>query len=41
MITYLEVPYSEKDKAKLLGAKWDSNGILKIMNGELITNKLF
>ena len=25
MITYLEVPYSEKDKAKLLGAKWDSS----------------
>ena len=25
MITYLSVPYSEKNKAKLLGAKWDSS----------------
>jgi|688.fasta_scaffold26518_6 hypothetical protein len=23
MVTYLAVPYSEKDKAKILGAKWD------------------
>lgn len=22
-ITYLEVPYAEKDEAKLLGARWD------------------
>jgi hypothetical protein len=25
MTTYLDVPYSEKDNAKLLGARWDSN----------------
>jgi hypothetical protein len=25
MITILQVPYAEKDKAKMLGAKWNSN----------------
>src|SRR6476646_5101893 len=39
-MVYLEVPYAQKDEAKLFGARWDGKKKLWYFPGEILPNEL-